>query len=37
MKVTVLILKALPKGKGANDVGNCTVDLEVRVKRLSWR
>ena len=34
---TVLVVKLLPKGDGANNIGNCIVDCEVRVGRLSWR
>jgi hypothetical protein len=31
-----MILKALPKSDGTNDIGSGIAELEVRVKRLSW-
>jgi hypothetical protein len=31
-----MVVKALPKGDRANDIGNCIVDTEVRVERFSW-
>ena len=37
LELVILVVKALPKCDGANDIGNCIVDFEVRVKRLSWR
>ena len=37
LELIILVVKPLPKCDGANDVGNCIVDFEVRVERLSWR
>lgn len=37
LELIILVVKALPKCDGANDIGNCVADFELRVERLSWR
>ena len=37
LELIILVVKAPPKCDGANDIGNCVADFELRVERLSWR
>ena len=37
LELIILVIKPLPEGDGANNIGNSIVDCEVRVERLSWR